>query len=93
LSLVIEAEAGSITVPDSTLLTIAVTAAERVAGVRVLRRRSIDLEEPVVRLALAAPRGEPLLELGQAALNRVADSLAAMCGLEARVEITIGELV
>jgi hypothetical protein len=93
VSFVIEAGAGSITVPDSTLLAIAVAAAERVEGVRVLRRRSIDLDEAVVRIALAAPRGEPLLELGQAAMNEVADSLAAMCGLEARVEITIGELL
>jgi len=92
MSLVIEAAAGSITVPDSTLLAIAVAAAERVEGVRVLRRRGIDLEERVVRLALAARRGESLLGLGQAAQNEVAESLAAMCGIEARVEITIGEL-
>ena len=92
MTLVIEAAAGSISVPDSTLIAIAVAAAERVEGVRVLRRRSVDLEDPVVRLVLAARRGMSLFELGEAALNEVADSLASMCGIEARVEITIGEL-
>ena len=55
MSLVIGAAAGSITVPDSTLLAIAVAAAERVEGVRVLRRRSIDLAQPVSFFRLRLP--------------------------------------
>ena len=92
MSLVIDAEAGSITVPDSTLLAIAVTAAERVEGIQVLRRASIDLDERVVRLPVSARRGEPLLELARRAQDGVAEALAAMCGIDAQVEITVGEL-
>jgi len=92
MSLVIDASVGSITVPDSTLLAIAVAAAERVDGVRVLRRRSIDLAQPVVRLTLAARRGEPLLELARRAQDGVAEALAGMCGIDAQVEVTVGEL-
>jgi uncharacterized alkaline shock family protein YloU len=92
MSLVIDAPAGSIIVPDSTLLTIAVTAARRVDGVRVLRRRSLELDAPLVRLSLAARRGEPLLELARRCQDEVARALDEMCGLDARVELTIGEL-
>jgi uncharacterized alkaline shock family protein YloU len=92
VSLVIDAPAGTITVPDSTLLAIAVTAAERVEGVRVLRRRSIDLDQPLVRLALSARRGEPLLELARRAQDGVALALEQMCGIDAKVELTVGAL-
>jgi uncharacterized alkaline shock family protein YloU len=92
MSLVIDAPAGSIVVPDSTLLTIAVTAARRVDGVRVLRRRSLELDAPLVRLSLAARRGEPLLALARRCQDEVARALDEMCGLDARVELTIGEL-
>lgn len=91
MSLVIQTEGGEISVPDSTLLAIAVAAAERVDGVHVLRRRSLDLDEPVVRLAVAARRGESLRALGEAAQADVASALQEMCGLDARVEITIAE--
>lgn len=92
MSLLIEGQAGSITVPDSTLLAIAVRAAERVDGIRVLRRPSVDLDEGVVRLPVSARRGEQLLALGQAAQEEVAAALEAMCGITPRVEIAIGEL-
>jgi hypothetical protein len=92
VSLVIDGEAGSITVPDSTLLAIAVTAAQRVEGIQVLRRASIDLDERVVRLPVSARRGEPLLELGRAAQDEVARSLESMCGISPRIELTIAEL-
>jgi len=91
VNLVLDTDAGTITVPSSTLLSIAVTAAERVEGIHVLRRRSVELGEPLVRLSVSARRGEPLLELGRAAQDEVASSLRAMCALDARVEITIGE--
>jgi uncharacterized alkaline shock family protein YloU len=92
VSLVIAGEAGSITVPDSTLLSIAVRAAEQVEGIRVLRRPSVDVEEGVVRLPVSARRGEPLLALGRAAQDEVAGALEAMCGITPRIEIAIGEL-
>lgn len=92
MSLVIEGEAGSITVPDSSLLAIAVKAAEGVDGIRVLRRASVDLDDGVVRLPVSARRGEQLLALGRAAQDEVAGALEAMCGITPRIEITIGEL-
>jgi uncharacterized alkaline shock family protein YloU len=84
--------AGTITVPDGVLLDIAVRAAES-ADVRVRRRRTIDLEAGVVRLSVAAPRGEPILELAERTQEEVAAALKTMCGLEARVDVHVGELL
>jgi uncharacterized alkaline shock family protein YloU len=92
MSLVIDAEHGSITVPGGTLLSIAVAAAQRVEGVRVLRRRSFDLEGPTVRLSVSVRRGATLLERARAAQDEVAGALETMCGLRPRVEIRITEL-
>ncbi len=91
MNLVLEAPAGSVTVPASTLLAIAQAAAEQVDGVHVLRRRSVELDPPALRLALSVRRGEPMLELAQAAQERVAAALATMCDLDARVELTVAE--
>jgi len=91
-NLVLTHDAGTVTVPSSTLMEIAVMAAERVEGVRVLRRRSIDLEPARVRMTIAAHPDRPLLEAAQEAQAAVADALGAMCALDARVEITVGEL-
>jgi uncharacterized alkaline shock family protein YloU len=92
MTLVLTGAAGSITVPDAVLVGIAVRAAERVDGVRVRRRRTIDLDERVVRLSVAARRGEPLVELCERAQGEIASVLKGMCGIEARVEIAVGEL-
>jgi len=87
----VDAQAGTISVPDSTLLAIAVAAAEQVEGVRVLRRRSVTLEPPLVRLTLSARRSGPLRALAEAAQQEIAEALERMCGLEAQVELTITE--
>ncbi len=92
MTLVVEGATGTIAVPDAVLVGIAVRAAEQVDGIRVRRRRAIDLDERVVRLAVTARRGEPLVELAARAQEEVASALERMCGLEVRVEITIGEL-
>jgi uncharacterized alkaline shock family protein YloU len=92
MNLVVPSEGGTVTVPEAVLVEIAVRAAESVDGIRVRRRRTIDLDTGVVRLAVAARRGEPLVELGERAQEEVARALKAMCGLEAKVEISIGEL-
>ena len=92
MSLVIGGESGTITVPDGVLVGIAVRGAERVDGLRVRRRRSIDLDQRVVRLSVSVRRGEPLVELGKRAQEEVASALDAMCGLSVSVEISIGEL-
>ena len=92
MTLVMGGNAGSITVPDAVLVGIAVRAAESVDGVRVRRRRTIDLDEHVVRLAVATRRGEPIVALCERAQDEVASALKQMCGIEARVELAVGEL-
>jgi uncharacterized alkaline shock family protein YloU len=92
VTLVLTTEGGTVTVPDSVLVGIAARAAERVDGVRVRRRRTIDLEARVVRLSVTAARGEPLIEVAERAQEEVAGTLRAMCGIETKVDIHVGEL-
>jgi hypothetical protein len=70
-----------------------VRAAESVEGVRVRRRRAVDLEAKVVRLTVAVRRGEPLAELAGRAQEEVAAALKAMCGLDTTVDVAIAELL
>ena len=83
---------GTVVVPDGVLLDIAVRAAESSGGVRVRRRRAIDLEAGIVRLSVAARRGEPILEVAGRAQEDVAEALRTMCSLDARVDVHVGEL-
>ncbi|HEY4346012.1 MAG TPA: hypothetical protein VGM80_00355 [Gaiellaceae bacterium] len=92
MNLVLTTAHGTVTVPESVLGSIAARAAEAVDGVRVKRRRTVDLESRVVRLSIAARRGEPLLELAERAQEAVAAALQMMCDLEPAVDIAIGEL-
>jgi uncharacterized alkaline shock family protein YloU len=92
MSLVLTSERGTVTVPEGVLVEIAARAAEVVDGIRVRRRRTIDLEARAVRLSVAVRRGEPLVELAERVQAEVAAALKAMCGIDATVEIAIGEL-
>jgi len=92
MSLVVRAQGGSIVVPDPVLLQIASRAAESVEGVRVRRRRTIDVEERSVRLGLTARRGEQLVGQAERVQAAVADALETMCGLELTVDVAIEEL-
>jgi uncharacterized alkaline shock family protein YloU len=92
MSLVITSPAGTVTVPEHVLVAIAVRAAESVEGIRVRRRRTIDVERRHVRLAVVAHRGEPLVELAERVQEAVADSLQAMCGIDTRVDVAVGGL-
>ncbi len=92
MSHVVTTASGTVTVPEAVLLDIAVRAAEGSGGVRVRRRRGIDLDAGVVRLSVAARRGEPIFELAERAQEDVAEALRTMCGLEARVDVHVGEL-
>jgi uncharacterized alkaline shock family protein YloU len=58
----------------------------------VKRRRTIDVEARVVRLALTARAGVPLQPLAERVQDAVADALQAMCALEVRVDVAIEEL-
>jgi uncharacterized alkaline shock family protein YloU len=92
VSLVLTGADGTVTVPDGVLAGIAARAADSVEGIRVRRRRTIDPEPSSVRLSVAVRRGEPLLELAERAQAEAAAALRTMCGLEATVEIVVGEL-
>ena len=92
MSLVLEEAGGTITVPAAVLGEIAVRAAESVDGVRVRRRRSVDVDARTVTLGLAARRGEPLVSVGQRVQEQVANALSTMCGLELTVDVAIEAL-
>ena len=92
MTLDVSTENGTVTVPDGVLTGIAVRAAESVEGIRVRRRRAVDVEARVVRLTVAATRGEPLVELAGRAQEAVGDALKTMCGIDAKVDVAIGEL-
>lgn len=92
MSLVVQGATGTITVPDAVLLQIASRAAEGVDGVRVRRRRAIDVDARTVKLGLTARRGEPLTSVGARVQEEVAAVLQAMCGLDLTVDVAIEEL-
>jgi uncharacterized alkaline shock family protein YloU len=83
-NLVIEGDAGTITVPGGTLTAVVTRAAEGVAGTRV-RRRGASVEvagsSAHVRLDLVVGYGTVLPEAGPAIQRSVTDALARMCGL------------
>lgn len=92
MSLVVTSDAGSVTVPEHVLVGIAVRAAQSVDGIRVRRRRAVDVEGRQVRLSVAARRNEPLMELAERVQEAVASALRAMCGIDAKVDVAVGEL-
>jgi uncharacterized alkaline shock family protein YloU len=92
MTLVVTTEAGTVTVPGHVLVAIAVRAAESVEGIRVRRRRAVDLEHRHVRLTVSARRGEPLVELAEQVQESVAGALHAMCGIDAKVDVAVGAL-
>jgi uncharacterized alkaline shock family protein YloU len=93
MSLVLTNGAGTVTVPDDVLVRIAVRAAESVEGIRVRRRRAVDIEHRQVRLSVAARRGEPLVGLAERVQEAVAAMLKDMCGIDTRVDVAVGELL
>jgi uncharacterized alkaline shock family protein YloU len=92
VSLVVQGPVGTVTVPGAVLETIAAKAAESVEGVRVRRRRTVDVEAGEVRLGIAARRGDVLSSVGEQVQEQVAGAIRAMCGLEVTVEVSIEEL-
>jgi uncharacterized alkaline shock family protein YloU len=92
MSLVLTNDLGTVTVPDTVLAAIAVRAAETVDGVKVRRRRTVDVEAGTIRLAVAVRRGVPIVERAMLAQDEVAGALKAMCGIDAQVDVAVGEL-
>jgi uncharacterized alkaline shock family protein YloU len=93
MTLVVATESGTVSIPDAVVVGIAVRAAEGVHGIRVRRRRTIDLDTGVVRLSVAAERGEALVDLAESAQEQVAATLKTMCGIDATVDIRVRELI
>lgn len=93
----IQDSAGTITVAGSVLEQIVQRAAEQADGVRVRRpRRGLDVTvddgHAHVEVELAVRYGAVLPEVAAEVQRRVAESLRAMCGLEAAVDVTVEEL-
>jgi len=93
MTLVRETGNGTITIAESVLLEVVTRAAETVPGVRVRRKRSVDVDSRAVRLELTARRGEALVPLAQRVQEEVASALATMCALEpSRVDVAIDDV-
>jgi len=92
MTLVVTTQAGTVTVPGHVLVGIAVRAAEGIDGVRVRRRRAVDVERRHVRLTVSAHRGEPLVELAEQVQESVAGALRVMCGIDTKVDVAVGAL-
>jgi uncharacterized alkaline shock family protein YloU len=92
VSLVVQGGNGTITVPGAVLAEIAARAAEGVDGVRVRRRRTVDVEARIVKLGLSAGSSEPLLSVGRRVQEQVATAFRTMCGLDVTVDVAIEEL-
>ena len=92
MTLVHQGPNGTVSIPETVLAEIAARAAESVAGVRVRRKRTVDVEARLVRLEIDAPRTAPLTETGEAVQDAVATALERMCGLAARVDVAVEEL-
>jgi uncharacterized alkaline shock family protein YloU len=98
MSLVIDGEAGTITVPSATLTSLVTLAVERVDGIRVRRgRRHVEVEiadgRAQVTLELAARYGEILPELARQVQEQVTDALTTMCGVVVEtVDVEVEEI-
>jgi uncharacterized alkaline shock family protein YloU len=92
VSLTLDGPGGTITVPGSVLLQIAVRAAEGVDGLQVRRKRAIDVESRSVRLEVSAGRGEALIAQGQRVQHEIASALERTCGLDVTVDVVFEEL-
>jgi uncharacterized alkaline shock family protein YloU len=93
LTLVRQSTSGTITVTESVLLQIVRRAAETVPGVRVRRKRSVEVDAQAVRLELTADHGVPLVPLAERVQEAVADALGTMCGMdETRVDVAIEDV-
>lgn len=95
-SLVIEGDAGTITVPGGTLTAVVTRAAEGIPGTRVRRRgAAVDVAGGTarVRLDLTVRYGSVLPDVGPQIQRVVADALTQMCGVTtSAVDLHVEEL-
>jgi len=95
--LVLAGPRGRITVPGTALAATVLRAADRISGARPRRPRrgvGVEVEEgrALVRVEIAARRGEPLPGLGRSVQEAVTGVLALMFALEATVDVMIEEV-
>ena len=86
MSVVIDAERGTVTIPAGTLASLVTAAVERVDGARVRRgRRHLDVEvqggRARVAVELVARYGSILPEVAREVQEQVTDALTTMCGM------------
>ena len=88
---------GSITLTAAAINDLVASAARDVEGVRLRRRRAVEVRHAdgraSVSLELGVTQGEPLPELARTVQERVGDALAQASGLEVeRVDVEIAEI-
>jgi uncharacterized alkaline shock family protein YloU len=81
-----------ITITDNALAQIVVEAAQQVDGVRVKRRKGVELQDGRVAQTLAARYGTVLPETARDVQAHVVDALATMCELEVAVDVSVDEV-
>ena len=81
-----------VTITDAALAQIVVSAAERVEGVRVRRRKGSEPNNGRVSLSLATSYGTSIPEAARAVQAQVHDALAAMCELDVAVDVSVDEV-
>ena len=81
---------GTVTVPEARPRRDRRTGRRGRAGHPRAAPAGVDLDAGVVRLSVAARRGEPIFELAERAQEDVAEALRTMCGIEARVDVARG---
>jgi uncharacterized alkaline shock family protein YloU len=94
---VIHADRGTITVAPAVLSQIVVGSADAVEGARVRRpRRALEIDVADgcahVTLELAVRSGLVLPDVAGEVQERVGESLRAMCGLDASVDVSVEEI-
>ena len=97
MTIAVVSDEGTVTITDAALSQIVVQAAETLVGVRVRRRRQLEIAiadtGTRVQLELGVPYGQVLPDVARDVQERVASALGTMCGVNVTaVDVTIEEL-
>ena len=84
--------ADGVTVSDGAFAQIVVAAAEQVDGVRVRKRKGLELQDGRIALSLAVPYGAVLPETARDVQAHVVDALQTMCELGVAVDVSFDEV-
>ena len=97
MTIAVVSDEGTVTITDAALSQIVVQAAETLVGVRVRKRRQVEIAiadtGTRVQLELGVPYGQVLPDVARNVQERVASALGTMCGVNVTaVDVTIEEL-